>query len=86
MSDVKLLSPVSDDVQIFCQGLNYASHKEEGGLTGEKGQNLIFSKPASTICGPNDDIVRPNGCELLDYEVELAVDSKTRPARQYQGR
>lgn len=73
MKDVALLSPVSNDVQIFCQGLNYASHKEEGGLTGEKGQNLIFTKPPSTICGPNDDIVRPGGCELLDYEVELAL-------------
>jgi hypothetical protein len=38
-----------------------------------KGQNLIFSKPPSTICGPCNDIVRPKGCQLLDYEIELAL-------------
>jgi len=73
LSDVSLLAPVSNDVQIFCQGLNYASHREEGGVDAAKGQNLIFSKPPSSICGPRDDIIRPNGCELLDYEIELAL-------------
>ena len=68
-----VLSPITSDVQIFCQGLNYASHQEEGGLKAHKGQNLIFSKPPSTICGPYDDIIRPEGCELLDYEIELAL-------------
>jgi len=71
--EVSFLAPVSDDVQIFCQGLNYASHREEGGVDVAKGENLIFSKPPSTICGPCDDIVRPEGCELLDYEIELAL-------------
>ena len=73
LSDVTLLSPVTRDIQIFCQGLNYASHREEGGVNVEKGKNLIFSKPPSSICGPYDDIVRPAGCELLDYEIELAL-------------
>ena len=72
-SDVTFLAPVNDDVQIFCQGLNYASHREEGGVSDKKGQNLLFSKPPSTISGPNDDIVRPKGCKLLDYEIELAL-------------
>ena len=70
---LNLLSPVTADVQIFCQGLNYASHKEEGGVKTGKGQNLIFTKPSSSICGPNDDIIRPTDCQLLDYEVELAL-------------
>ena len=72
-SDANLLAPVTRDIQIFCQGLNYASHQEEGGIKAGKGQNLIFSKPPSSICGPYDDIVRPRGCELLDYEIELAL-------------
>lgn len=71
--EANLLAPVTRDIQIFCQGLNYASHQEEGGIKAGKGQNLIFSKPPSTICGPYDDIVRPKGCELLDYEIELAL-------------
>ena len=41
---LNLLSPVTADVQIFCQGLNYASHKEEGGVKTGK-ENLIFTKP-----------------------------------------
>jgi 2-keto-4-pentenoate hydratase/2-oxohepta-3-ene-1,7-dioic acid hydratase in catechol pathway len=73
LGELRLLAPVSSDVQIFCQGLNYASHREEGGMAAAKGQNLIFSKPPSSICGPQDDIIRPQGCELLDYEVELAL-------------
>ena len=73
LEEVDLLAPVTRDIQIFCQGLNYASHQEEGGIKAGKGENLIFSKPASSICGPYDDIIRPTGCELLDYEIELAL-------------
>ena len=73
LNDVSLLAPITRDVQIFCQGLNYATHREEGGVSVAKGENLIFSKPPSSICGPHDDIIRPAGCELLDYEIELAL-------------
>ena len=73
LETLQLLSPVTSDVQIFCQGLNYASHREEGGVKTGKGQNLIFTKPPSSICGPRDDIIRPANCQLLDYEVELAL-------------
>lgn len=73
LEGLSVLAPISKDLQIFCQGLNYASHREEGGVKVAKGQNLIFSKPPSSICGPHDDIIRPRGCELLDYEVELAL-------------
>ena len=73
LETLHLLSPVTSDVQIFCQGLNYASHQEEGGVKTGKGQNLIFTKPPSSICGPSDDIIRPANCQLLDYEVELAL-------------
>ncbi len=72
-----LLAPVTRDIQIFCQGLNYASHREEGGVSEVKGENLLFAKPASSICGPTDDIVRPAGCELLDYEIEVALVMKS---------
>ncbi|ARN76368.1 fumarylacetoacetate hydrolase family protein [Oceanicoccus sagamiensis] len=78
IASVILCSPVSSDVQLFCQGLNYADHRVEGGLNEDaKGENLIFSKASSSICGPNDDILRPKGCELLDYEIELALVMKS---------
>ena len=69
------LSPITPNIQLFCQGLNYADHRLEGGLDAgsEQGENLIFTKAPSSICGPNDDIVRPRGCVLLDYEIELGI-------------
>ncbi len=71
---VQFNSPISADVQLFCQGLNYADHREESGMSVEHDEeNLIFMKAASSICGPNDDIIRPADCELLDYEIELAL-------------
>lgn len=78
LSEMILFSPVSNDVQLFCQGLNYADHRQEGGLDQEsKGENLIFTKAPSSICGPNEDIVRPKGCRLLDYEIELGLVMKS---------
>jgi len=78
LADVTLCAPISSDVQLFCQGLNYADHRAEGGLDdGANGENLIFAKAPSSICGPTDDIVRPRGCELLDYEIELGIVLKS---------
>ncbi|MEZ5573818.1 MAG: fumarylacetoacetate hydrolase family protein [Halioglobus sp.] len=71
---VRFNSPVSRDAQLFCQGLNYADHRSESGMSAaSKGENLIFMKAGSSICGPNDTIVRPRGCRLLDYEIELGL-------------
>lgn len=73
-NDVSFHSPLSQRIQLFAQGVNYASHRAEGALdTEEDGQNLIFYKASSSICGPNDEVVRPAGVELLDYEIELGL-------------
>lgn len=71
-------APVSKDIQIFCQGLNYADHRKEAGQSSaaQSEESLIFMKAASSICGPNDSIIRPKGCVLLDYEIELALVMK----------
>lgn len=75
--DVRFLAPLSNDIQLFAQGLNYADHRAESGveadISSDDEDNLIFYKAASSICGPNDDIIRPKGCELLDYEIELGL-------------
>ncbi|MEM9256787.1 MAG: fumarylacetoacetate hydrolase family protein [Pseudomonadota bacterium] len=75
LSEVTLSAPLRRDIQLLCQGLNYADHRLEGGLDkgDENDENLLFFKAASSICGPNDAIVRPPGCELLDYEIELGL-------------
>ena len=68
----RLMSPVTPDAALICQGLNYASHAQEARHADRK-SNLIFGKAGSSITGPYDDIVRPAEAELLDYEVEFAL-------------
>ncbi len=74
-TEVNFHSPISDNIQMFAQGLNYATHREEAGLKqdAEQEENLVFCKHPSSLCGPNDDILRPEGVELLDYEIELGI-------------
>lgn len=77
-NDLVYQAPLSTDIQLICQGLNYASHRVEGGLKAQDpdAQNLIFQKGSSSICRPNSAIIRPAGCELLDYEIELGLVAK----------
>ncbi len=78
-NDLKFYSPLSTNIQMFAQGLNYSSHRAESGLKvdAEEEENLLFAKASSSLCGPNDNIIRPEGCELLDYEIELGLVLKT---------
>ncbi|WP_179403268.1 fumarylacetoacetate hydrolase family protein [Burkholderia guangdongensis] len=68
----QLQSPVTSDATIICQGLNYATHAAEAGHH-ERKQNLLFAKSSTSLCGPYDEIIRPAGVQLLDYEVEIGV-------------
>ena len=69
-----LLSPVTQDADYICQGLNYASHLREIGRAPEDAiHNIFFHKASSCICGPKDDVVRPAHVKALDYEIELAL-------------
>jgi 2,4-diketo-3-deoxy-L-fuconate hydrolase len=77
IDEVQFNSPISSDIQLFCQGLNYADHRVESGISdAHDEENLIFMKAASSICGPNEAILRPKDCKLLDYEIELALVMK----------
>ncbi|MCW6530771.1 fumarylacetoacetate hydrolase family protein [Sphingomonas sp. MMSM20] len=67
-----ILSPVTTDATLVCQGLNYHGHAAESGHQVRKA-NLLFGKASSTLCGPYDDIVRPAGVDLLDYEAEIGI-------------
>jgi 2-keto-4-pentenoate hydratase/2-oxohepta-3-ene-1,7-dioic acid hydratase in catechol pathway/regulator of RNase E activity RraA len=51
--------------------LNYRSRAEERGRV--PSEPSYFFKPASSLSGDGDPIVRPQGCELLCYEGEIAV-------------
>lgn len=67
-----LLSPVTSDASLLCQGLNYADHAAEAQHAARK-QNLFFAKASSSITGAYDAIERPAEVELLDYEVEFGI-------------
>ena len=76
---VEFHAPLSRRIQLLAQGLNYASHRAEGGYKGETSaqaeaeENLLFYKSSTTISKPNVTILRPPGCKLLDYEIELGL-------------
>lgn len=67
-----LLSPITSDATLVCQGLNYVSHAAEA-RHHERKQNLFFAKASSSLTGPFSNIERPRDVQLLDYEVEFAV-------------
>ena len=76
LSEVTLLSPLTSDCALICQGLNYAQHQAEAGLAQKDirpEDNLIFAKSSASLCGARDDIIRPAECDLLDYEAELGL-------------
>lgn len=69
---------------ILCVGKNYRAHAEEftksGFDAGATAQDtipqfpIVFTKPSSSISGPDDDIpLFPGLDEAVDYEAELAV-------------
>ncbi len=53
-------------------GLNYADHAAESGMP-VPDEPILFGKAASSLSGPNDDVIIPRGSDRLDWEVELAI-------------
>lgn len=65
-------APILDDVRrIFCIGLNYSDHAEEGGMEVPK-EPILFMKSCPAT-GANDPIILPKGSTKTDWEVELGV-------------
>jgi len=71
LEKVRLLAPVIPS-KIFCVGQNYAAHAAELGHEAPP-EPLIFSKPATAVIGPGDDIRLPALSDRVDHEAELAV-------------
>lgn len=63
--------------KIVCAGLNYLDHAREAGATAPA-EPILFLKPASSICGPYDNVELPIDGTKTDWEVELAVVIGTR--------
>jgi 2-keto-4-pentenoate hydratase/2-oxohepta-3-ene-1,7-dioic acid hydratase in catechol pathway len=71
-----LLAPVVPS-KIVAVGLNYRDHAEEMHLD-IPAEPVLFLKPVSALCGPDDPIVHPPQAERVDYEAELAIVMKKR--------
>jgi len=71
-----LLSPVTTDARLVCQGLNYQEHAAEAQQATRR-SNLIFAKASSALSAPFGPIVRPPDVQLLDYEVEIGLVLRT---------
>ncbi len=69
---VRLGAPVPRPGLIVCVGLNYKDHADEQGDP-YPAAPLLFCKAPGAACGPEDEIVYPDGVTKLDYEVELGV-------------
>lgn len=57
---------------IYCIGLNYIDHANEMGIA-LPDEPILFSKATSSLSGPYDPIIAPDGSSKLDYEIELAL-------------
>ena len=80
LSNVKLLAPIPRPRKnIFGIGLNYTEHVAESSKTLDTSPDLprepvIFSKPPTTVIGPDDPILHNKAItQQLDWEVELGV-------------
>ena len=63
--------------KVVCVGLNYSDHAAESGMPVPT-EPILFLKPSSSVCGPNDDVEIPRGSRKTDWEVELGVVIGTR--------
>lgn len=73
-SDVELLSPITQDAKVLCQGANYRQHMIDSGMDpDEKSFNMFFTKSSASITNPSGTVIRPPHVQLLDYEIELTL-------------
>lgn len=67
----RLLAPVTPS-KVVCIGLNYKDHAAEQGKPLPKGP-LMFIKPSTSVVGPGDTILLPEGVGRVDHEAEVGV-------------
>lgn len=69
---VRLGSCVAKPGHFIAIGLNYVDHAHESNMP-IPSEPVVFSKAPSSISGPTDDVVMPEGSEKSDWEVEIAM-------------
>lgn len=71
--DHTLLGPVSPHAgKILGVALNYRGHAEESGLPIPE-QPTLFAKFTTSLTGPHDPVIIPEGIDKTDYEAEVVV-------------
>ncbi len=59
--------------KVICVGYNSKLHAMEMGVTPLVNDMVVFLKPSSAVCGPNDPIFHTRHTKKLDWEAELAI-------------
>lgn len=72
LHEVTLLAPLSRPPRVFAIGLNYREHAAESKMTVQR-VPTVFLKLASSITGPDSDVLLWPEATQPDYEAELAV-------------
>ena len=70
--DVILLPPVPRPGKTICIGLNYRAHAVEGGNP-IPDYPAVFMRGATSLTGPDAEMIYPECSDKFDYEAELAV-------------
>lgn len=63
--------PIAKVGKFLAIGLNYSDHAAEAGMPCPK-EPIIFFKADTSLSGPNDSVMLPQGSKKSDWEVELA--------------
>ena len=71
IDDAVHLAPVTP-TKIICIHLNYRSRVDEF-MTKLPPAPTYFHKPITALTGHKSDVVRPEGCQWLNYEGEIAI-------------
>ena len=67
-----LLAPVPRPGKVICIGLNYRAHAVEGGNP-IPDYPAVFLRGATSLVGPQAEMILPTCSDKFDYEAELAI-------------
>ncbi|WP_431814001.1 fumarylacetoacetate hydrolase family protein [Kocuria sp. cx-455] len=71
-SELELLPPLTNPGKIICIGVNYRTHQEESGKTGQKAPTVFTRFPDSQM-GHLAPAIKPASTDKFDYEGEMAL-------------
>ena len=71
LNQVKLLAPC-EPTKVIGVGINYRSVISQKGDPAPE-EPIIFLKPSTSVIGPDESIVTPNGVKEMEYEAEPVV-------------